>query len=139
KQGTRLILDMTNANSLNNNPHREDLPREVPLRSAAVLNSYFEGDSIQCLICGRRYNSLSAHLSTHGLSAEQYKRRYRIPLKRGLTGRQIHEAMSAAVRRRIEEGEFDEHFKIIRSMAHEAGAAGQAKRKALMKEKSFGV
>jgi hypothetical protein len=45
-----------------------------------VLN-YLSGSMVECLLCGKKYRSLAAHLSkTHKMPAKQYKLLFNIPL-----------------------------------------------------------
>jgi hypothetical protein len=45
---------------------------------------YFGGDTIECLICGRK--RLQRHLIVkHGIAADDYKKRFGLPWTRGLT------------------------------------------------------
>ena len=47
---------------------------------------YFGGNTIECLICGRRFKRLHTHLAAkHGMAADDYKKRFGLPWTRGLT------------------------------------------------------
>ena len=47
---------------------------------------YFRGNTIECLICGRRFKRLHTHLGAkHGMAADDYKKRFGLPWTRGLT------------------------------------------------------
>jgi predicted transcriptional regulator len=50
------------------------------------VDEYFSGEAVQCLICGRRFNGLHMHLKfKHGITDDDYRKRYGIPLSRSLT------------------------------------------------------
>ena len=51
------------------------------------IDHYFAGGKIQCLLCGKWFIALPAHLErTHNITADEYKERYGLPWKRGLCG-----------------------------------------------------
>jgi hypothetical protein len=48
--------------------------------------AYYGGTDIQCLLCGRRFRKLGVHvLRVHEMQDDDYKRRYGLPLYKGLT------------------------------------------------------
>jgi predicted transcriptional regulator len=50
------------------------------------VDEYLSGEAIECLICGRRFNGLHMHLKfKHGITDDDYRQRYGIPLSRSLT------------------------------------------------------
>jgi ROS/MUCR transcriptional regulator protein len=50
------------------------------------IESYFSGDTIECLLCGRYFKRLQSHLvAKHHMSADAYKKRFGLPWTRGLT------------------------------------------------------
>jgi hypothetical protein len=50
------------------------------------VERYFSGDTIECLICARRFKRLQRHLAAkHDLSADDYKKQFGLPWTRGLT------------------------------------------------------
>jgi hypothetical protein len=49
------------------------------------INEYLHGEKITCLICGKAKKALSTHLRIHGVSADEYKERYGLPYRTGLT------------------------------------------------------
>ncbi len=63
-------------------------PRKGKFESKEEVDSYFAGEKIQCLLCGRWYMSISGtHLPRiHGIYSEAYKEMYGLPWRRGLIG-----------------------------------------------------
>jgi hypothetical protein len=57
------------------------------------IDDYFQGDRVQCLLCGKWFASLGNHVRIHGVGHRQYKLRYGLPLNRGLTASKVHDAM----------------------------------------------
>jgi predicted transcriptional regulator len=66
--------------------HEKKMPEREPFRTREQVDEYLSGDSVQCLICGRRFNGLHMHLKfKHGITDDDYRQRYGIPLSRSLT------------------------------------------------------
>jgi predicted transcriptional regulator len=64
---------------------------------------YYKDETIQCLLCGRSLATLAKHLTfIHSTSIEEYKDRYGLPNKRGLTGTTASTAYREAVKKRLE-------------------------------------
>ncbi len=77
--------------------------RMTPAEALAYLDSPF----LECLICGRELAVLGKHVrSIHGISAEEYKVRFGLPLSRGLTGQVARQKMSEAGKARPEPASF---------------------------------
>ena len=53
--------------------------------SINAINEYLNGEKITCLLCGRHYKSITAHISVHGISTDEYKEKYGLPYSKGLT------------------------------------------------------
>ena len=69
-------------------------PIEAPL-DVNMMGSYYDGDQIQCLLCGKFYQSLTGHLSrVHLMSATDYKIKYRLPMHRGLVSAEVSKSIS---------------------------------------------
>ena len=50
------------------------------------VERYFDGDTIECLLCGQHFKRLQTHLAAkHEMTADQYKRQFGLPWTRGLT------------------------------------------------------
>lgn len=63
-------------------------PRKGKFQSKEEVDSYYAGEKIQCLLCGRWYRSIcGTHLPhIHGIHPEAYKEMYGLPWGRGLNG-----------------------------------------------------
>jgi predicted transcriptional regulator len=69
-------------------------PIEAPL-DMATIGSYYDGDEIQCLLCGKFYQSLAGHLSrVHMTSPTEYKLKYKLPMRRGLVSARVSQSLS---------------------------------------------
>lgn len=62
-------------------------PKTPPaFKTRAEVERYFDGDTIECLMCRLHFKRLQTHLAArHGVSVEEYKRRFGLPWTRGLT------------------------------------------------------
>jgi hypothetical protein len=50
------------------------------------VERYFNSETIECLLCGRRFRRLGQHLAAkHDMRADDYRRRFGLPWSRGLT------------------------------------------------------
>jgi hypothetical protein len=57
-----------------------------PFKTRLEVESYFSGDTIECLLCRRHFKRLQSHLAAkHRMSADEYKERFGLPWTRGLT------------------------------------------------------
>lgn len=60
-------------------------PRPAPIATIQEVREYLNQDAIDCLICGRRLQSLAAHLSRiHHISSDEYRKMYGLPFRAGL-------------------------------------------------------
>ena len=60
--------------------------RRPPFRTRQEIERYFNSETIECLLCGRRFRRLGQHLAArHDVSVDEYRRRYGLPWSRGLT------------------------------------------------------
>jgi ROS/MUCR transcriptional regulator protein len=60
-------------------------------RTRRQVERYFGRKTIKCLLCGRRFGRLSFHLAAkHGVTTDDYKRRFGLPWHRGLTSAVSH-------------------------------------------------
>ena len=63
----------------------EGFPRLEKFTSTEAISEYLGGDRITCLMCGRSFKGLCAHLSRiHKMSTDDYKERYGLPFRAGL-------------------------------------------------------
>jgi predicted transcriptional regulator len=57
----------------------------VPFQTKEQVQAYLSGDAITCLICGVSLQKLPKHLRvSHGVSSDDYRRRFNIPFTRAL-------------------------------------------------------
>lgn len=69
-------------------------PIKAPL-DINMIGSYYDGDQIQCLLCGKFYQSLASHLSrVHLMSPTDYKLKYKLPMHRGLVSAEVSKSIS---------------------------------------------
>jgi hypothetical protein len=60
-------------------------PIEEPFETREQVEAYLNVDRMLCLLCGRTFKSLCAHLLVDGTNADHYKQKYGLPLGCGLT------------------------------------------------------
>jgi hypothetical protein len=61
-------------------------PITTKFTSAHEIYDYLHGEKITCLLCGRSFKSLCAHVSKiHLMSADEYKEMYGLPFRCGLS------------------------------------------------------
>jgi hypothetical protein len=73
--------------------------RDVPFATSEEAVAYLSGERIQCLFCGRWYKALVTHITAiHGISADEYKARFNLPLSRGLLCASSRELRSTQMR-----------------------------------------
>ena len=83
-------------------------PAQFKFRTAEDINRYFSGDRIQCLLCGKWYVMLGKHiLNIHGVTVDQYKKKYGLPWGRGLVAKDTETKMSENCKRRMAAGEIN--------------------------------
>jgi predicted transcriptional regulator len=64
---------------------------QPPFKTLREVRRYFSGQTIKCLLCGRRFGRLSFHLAAkHDMSTDDYKSRLGLPWHRGLTSQLSH-------------------------------------------------
>jgi hypothetical protein len=67
------------------------MAKKPPFRTRREVERYFGGKKIECLLCGRQFGRLSFHLAAkHGVTTDDYKRRFGLPWSRGLTSAPSH-------------------------------------------------
>lgn len=65
------------------------------ITSKADLGKYLSGESIQCLICGDYFSSVSSHvLHKHGVTAKDYKTEFGIPQNVGVVIKSLSKVFS---------------------------------------------
>jgi hypothetical protein len=80
------------------------LPRQFSLDE---VRSYYSGDKITCLRCGKPYRRLGVHLRhVHAMDGAEYRSLYGLPWVRGLSSQSAHEVARAIAMLRLAEGTF---------------------------------
>jgi hypothetical protein len=97
----------------------------MQFRDKAEIESYYKGDKIQCLICGKYFKALGAHINkSHGLNVDLYKEKFGLPWSKGLCGcvtadRMRDNAETARAEGRLLTGMMsEEHEKKIHKKGH---------------------
>lgn len=86
------------------------------------IDQYMSGDRITCLLCGKSYKALGSHLKVHGLTSDQYKIEYGLPLSVGLDNCHLTEIKSKRFKKMIADGIIlndEEKLKEYRKKAHQ--------------------
>ena len=97
-------------------------PVERPFETLEDVEKYLSGDKIVCLLCGKDYKSLSAHLKVHTHTSLSYKEHYRIPANIGLVGRNTFKKLSDAAKEGLASGRLVHGGTLIKGV-YEAGKA----------------
>ena len=73
-------------------------PNDAPFQTMEQVNDYLSGNTVECLICGKRYQWLHNHIvKMHDTSPDDYRRRFGIPFTRSLTSAKFRAECSARV------------------------------------------
>ena len=84
---------------------KKGFPKEFKFTNPEELKSYFSGDRITCLRCGKEYKSIGLHLRTiHNMTVEEYQEMYGIPWTYGLTCKATKEKKRDITKKRIADG-----------------------------------
>lgn len=73
---------------------RSETEEEQALKASTEMRPMdsIQQDRIICLECGQRFRQIShTHLSIHGLTPQEYRKKYRLPAKQPLTARSLTE------------------------------------------------
>jgi len=87
------------------------------------IQQYRDQPKLTCLLCGREYASLRAHLTwTHELEADRYREMYGLPWSYSLAGKDWREVQGRTLKRtrasgRIAHKPTPEHFEVMNRMA----------------------
>lgn len=79
-------------------------PLEKVFQTKEEIDNYFTGDTIVCLLCGKSYKALNAHLQVHGFNEVSYKEKYGLPYHRGLCGEATKKLHSINFKKLVAEG-----------------------------------
>jgi predicted transcriptional regulator len=80
-----------------------EIPPDVSSKLDEKMNPMdsIQNDKIICLECGAEYRQLTLkHLSAHGLTLKEYKKKYGFPLKQSLSAKSLSKARSKAAKKR---------------------------------------
>ena len=81
---------------------------DMKFTSKEQTDAYYNGDRIQCLICGKWYKSLGKHVYTkHKITAKNYKIKFGLPRSRGLCSCKTFDKHSVHAVRLISDGIID--------------------------------
>ena len=80
-------------------------PMEPISFSKEEIDAYFSGDTIVCLLCGKKYKRLAIHLpAIHGKTENEYKGMFGLPWSRGLTSATSRQNYAASVFKQLDDG-----------------------------------
>jgi hypothetical protein len=83
----------------------EGYPWGGKFQTKEEIEDYFSGNTVQCLLCGKRYKELTTHLRRiHNTSADGYKRRYGLPWSQGLGSRATKERRRKVAYEKMKKG-----------------------------------
>lgn len=75
---------------------KEPLMTNTPFQTMEEVDNYLSGDTVECLLCGKRFESIhSSHLRWHGISHAEYRKRFGLPANRSLIGASVRARNSA--------------------------------------------
>ena len=85
----------------------QQFPWRGKFKTKYEIDSYFSGDKVLCLLCGKWFKTLSTHLNrVHELGADEYRDRYGLPWKHGLCDNEYSLKLSNAMNNRRESCNF---------------------------------
>jgi len=80
-------------------------PITTSFQSIDDVKDYLSGDRIICLLCGKAYKKLGMHLlKIHGITVDEYRKKYNIPWTYGILCAKSSKEYSKAMRKRMEDG-----------------------------------
>lgn len=110
----------------------EGYPVDEPFQNIEAVRLYLSGDKIICLRCGKSYRSLGVHIvKIHGMTIDQYKEFYHIPVTYALACQDSRTLYSTAMKKRINDG-YCPPIDILRDM-HEQGLIKSNRRTSFFK------
>ena len=79
----------------------------MKFKTRAEVDHYLSGDKIECLLCNKMFKAVGGkHLAyMHGVSVEDYKKKFGLPMGRGLCAEETSKNHSAALRQRRDDGD----------------------------------
>ena len=100
------------------------------------IRQYHDQPKLTCLLCGREYASLSAHLTcTHELEADRYREIYGLPWTTSLAGKDWREVQGRTMKKTRASGKISrmptpEHLQVMRRSAQNRRPVVEAVRRA---------
>lgn len=89
-------------------------PMQQKIDSPEALETYFSGNKITCLRCGKKYRTLGLHLKTiHQMEPDEYRGIYGIPWTYGLSCSETTKLHSDDALQKIADGTFDATGKFL--------------------------
>lgn len=80
-------------------------PITSPFESIEDVRQYLSGETMICLLCGKNYKRIGTHLiKIHGVTVDEYKKRYNIPWTYGLICEDSSKKYSNAIKKRFKNG-----------------------------------
>lgn len=81
------------------------MPRKRPFSTVREIEKYLAKPMIECLECGKWFNTLGIHLNrVHHMTADDYRGKWQLPRLAPLSGTAYREKRSEIIRRQIEDG-----------------------------------
>jgi hypothetical protein len=71
------------------------------------VENYFAGSKIECLLCNKMFKAVGGqHLARmHGISVEEYKKKFGLPMGHGLLAEESRKNFRAALQKRLDDGD----------------------------------
>jgi hypothetical protein len=93
---------------MNKSPNK-DITEQFPWRGKFMtrteIDEYFNGDKVQCLLCGKKFKALPRHLErTHDITADDYREQYGLPWGKALCGAETSQKLSKTMFHRRKQG-----------------------------------
>lgn len=88
--------------------YADELKHLKPFSSMAEVYQYLDGETIQCLLCGKDLITLGFHLGkVHKINMDKYKEKLGIPYTYSLTSKPYREKIAAIGREKSKSGDRD--------------------------------
>jgi len=103
----------------------------MKFKNREEINAYFQGDKIECLLCGKYFKALATHIvRIHEYTVDEYKKEFGLPWGRGLTSDDTNTKKSLIMKKRVKE---DPRLKLTPELMHKAQ---QTKKRPVMEYRS---
>jgi len=88
-------------------------PIQKKFNTREELNEYLSQDTIQCLLCGRRFQILDTHLkNVHGVTSDDYREMYGIGYSVGLQSARKKQSAIYAMKKHLEENPHEKKLRL---------------------------